>query len=285
MSTLATQLAISDQSINQSIIDVKEDALLASSFIADHVQLITKLEVNLSHAKLTNYSRCLQRYNKVRLLLVEDDPDLSRSLKIDFGRAGYAVDTAMDGQRGEFLGMTENYDIVVLDLGLPKLSGLEVLRLWRQADNNVPVIILTARDAWHEKVDGFKAGADDYLGKPFHIQELLVRIQSLLKRLHGQIKPGFIVCGVALNEDQQTVLIDGQQQIELTSIEFRLLRYLMLNPGKVLSKSKLSEHIYDHESDNDSNVIEVYINRLRIKIGKDLIATRRGQGYVFGVKA
>jgi DNA-binding response OmpR family regulator len=220
----------------------------------------------------------------VRLLLVEDDPDLSRSLKIDLERTGYAVDIAMDGEQGEFLGMTESYDIIVLDLGLPKLSGLEVLRLWRQADNNVPVIVLTARDAWHEKVDGFKAGADDYLGKPFHIQELLARIQSLLKRLHGQVKPVFSVCGVALDEDRQVVLIDGQQ-LELTSIEFRLLRYLMRSPGKVLSKSILSEHIYDHESDNDSNVIEVYINRLRVKIGKDLITTRRGQGYVFGVKA
>jgi two-component system OmpR family response regulator len=220
----------------------------------------------------------------LRLLLIEDDPDLSRSLKVDLEHAGYAVDTAMDGEQGEFLGMTESYDIIILDLGLPKLSGLEVLRLWRQNNNSVPVIVLTARDAWHEKVDGFKAGADDYLGKPFHIQELLARIQVLLKRLHGQIKLGLSVNGVKLNEERQTVLIDEQQQFELTAVEFRLLRYLMLNPGKVLSKSQLSEHIYDYDSERDSNVIEVYINRLRSKLGKNLITTRRGQGYVFGKK-
>ena len=219
----------------------------------------------------------------MRLLLIEDDPDLSRSLKVDLEHAGYAVDIAMDGEQGEFLGMTESYDIIILDLGLPKLSGLEVLRLWRQNNNSVPVIVLTARDAWHEKVDGFKAGADDYLGKPFHIQELLARIQALLKRLHGQNKLGLSINGVELNEERQTLLIDGQQ-LELTAVEFRLLRYLMLNPGKVLSKSQLSEHIYDYDSDRDSNVIEVYINRLRGKLGKNLITTRRGQGYVFGKK-
>ena len=214
---------------------------------------------------------------------IEDDPDLSRSLKVDLEHAGYAVDIAMDGEQGEFLGMTESYDIIILDLGLPKLSGLEVLRLWRQNNNSVPVIVLTARDAWHEKVDGFKAGADDYLGKPFHIQELLARIQALLKRLHGQNKLGLSINGVELNEERQTLLIDGQQ-LELTAVEFRLLRCLMLNPGKVLSKSQLSEHIYDYDSDRDSNVIEFYINRLRGKLGKNLITTRRGQGYVFGKK-
>ena len=219
----------------------------------------------------------------MRLLLIEDDPDLSRSLKVDLEHAGYAVDIAMDGEQGEFLGMTESYDIIILDLGLPKLSGLEVLRLWRHNNNSVPVIVLTARDAWHEKVDGFKAGADDYLGKPFHIQELLARIQALLKRLHGQNKLGLSINGVELNEERQTLLIDGQQ-LELTAVEFRLLRYLMLNPGKVLSKSQLSEHIYDYDSDRDSNVIEFYINRLRGKLGKNLITTRRGQGYVFGKK-
>ena len=221
----------------------------------------------------------------MRLLLIEDDPDLSRSLKIDLEHAGYAVDTALDGEQGEFLGMTESYDIAILDLGLPKLSGLEVLRRWRQANNGVPVIVLTARDAWHEKVDGFKAGADDYLGKPFHIQELLARIQAVLKRLHGQNKPKLCAYGIELNEEQQSVLIDGQKPFELTAIEFRLLRYLMLHPGKILSKSQLSEHIYEYENDPESNVIEVYINRLRRKLGKDLITTRRGQGYVFGKKS
>jgi DNA-binding response OmpR family regulator len=220
----------------------------------------------------------------VRLLLVEDDLNLSRSLKVELEHAGYAVDAATDGKEAEFLGSTESYDIVILDLGLPKLSGLEVLKLWRKNKNNVPVIVLTARDAWHEKVDGFKAGADDYLGKPFHIQELLARLEALLKRLHGVNKLGLSLYGIELNEEQQTLLINGQQQIELTAVEFRLLRYLMMNTGKVLSKSQLREHIYDNESDHDSNVIEVYINRLRSKIGKDLINTRRGQGYVFGKK-
>ena len=220
----------------------------------------------------------------MRLLLVEDDLNLSRSLKVELEHAGYAVDTATDGKEAEFLGSTESYDIVILDLGLPKLSGLEVLKLWRKNKNNVPVIVLTARDAWHEKVDGFKAGADDYLGKPFHIQELLARLEALLKRLHGVNKLGLSLYGIELNEEQQTLLINGQQQIELTAVEFRLLRYLMMNTGKVLSKSQLREHIYDNESDHDSNVIEVYINRLRSKLGKELINTRRGQGYVFGKK-
>jgi DNA-binding response OmpR family regulator len=221
----------------------------------------------------------------MRLLLIEDDPNLRNSLKIDLTNAGFAVDTASDGETGEFLGATENYDIAILDLGLPKLSGLEVLSRWRCAHKNLPVIVLTARDAWHEKVDGFKAGADDYLGKPFHIEELLVRIQALLKRLHGQNQTPINHFGITLDEEQQSVTIDATRRIELTAIEFRLLRYLMLNPGKVLSKSHLAEHIYSYEIERDSNVIEVYINRLRQKLGKNLINTRRGQGYVFGDKA
>ena len=218
----------------------------------------------------------------MRLLLVEDDPGLSQSLKTDLVAAGYAVDLATDGESGEFLGSTENYDIVVLDLGLPKMPGLDVLRCWRQAGNTVPVIVLTARDAWHEKVDGFKAGADDYLGKPFHIEELLARIQALLKRLHGRIQAQLCGCGLVLDEEKQTVCVDGDGQIELTSIEFRLLRYFMLHPGKLLTRVHLMEHVYESDGDPASNVIEVYINRLRRKLGKDLIATRRGQGYIFG---
>ncbi|MGR8940893.1 MAG: response regulator transcription factor [Gammaproteobacteria bacterium] len=218
----------------------------------------------------------------MRLLLVEDDPDLSKSLKADLEKAGFAVDIALDGEFGEFLGMTESYDLAILDLGLPKLPGLEVLRRWRHARNNLPVIVLTARDAWHEKVDGFKAGADDYLGKPFHIEELLVRIQALLKRFHGLAQPRLSHAGLVLDEEKQTVRVDGGLPVELTAMEFRLLRYFMLHPGQVLTKSHLVEHVYELDSDPDSNVIEVYINRLRRKIGKDFIATRRGQGYVFG---
>ncbi|MEQ1529774.1 MAG: response regulator transcription factor [Methylococcales bacterium] len=220
----------------------------------------------------------------MRLLLVEDDPDLSNSLKMDLGDAGFAVDTAMDGEHGEFLGMTENYDVVILDLGLPKMPGVEVLKRWRAADNHVPVIILTSRDAWHEKVDGFKAGADDYLGKPFHTQELLARLQALLKRTCRQNQVALNLHGVALNEELQTVKINDADTINLTAIEFRLLRYFMLHPGQILSKAHLGEHIYEYDSDPDSNVIEVYINRLRRIVGTDLIQTRRGQGYVFGPK-
>jgi two-component system, OmpR family, response regulator len=220
----------------------------------------------------------------MRLLLVEDDVDLSRSLKSELERAGFAVDVALDGINGEFLGMTESYDIAILDLGLPKLPGLEVLHSWRRAGNCLPVIVLTARDAWHEKVDGFKAGADDYLAKPFHIEELLARIQALLNRLHGRIAPQLSLFGLVLDEEQQTLFIDGGDKTELTAMEFRLLRYFMLHPGQVLTKSHLIEHVYKLESDPESNVIEVYINRLRRKVGKDLIATRRGQGYVFGEK-
>ncbi len=220
----------------------------------------------------------------MRLLLVEDDLLLSQSLKTDLLAAGYIVDTAMDGELGEFLGATEHYDAAILDLDLPKLSGIEILQRWRLANNSVPVIILTARDAWHEKVDGFKAGADDYLGKPFHFQELLVRLQAILKRVHRCNQITLNVLGVELDEDEQTAAVHGGQAYPLTAIEFRLLRYFMLNAGKVLNKLQLSEHIYSESSEPDSNVIEVYVKRLRRIVGNELIQTRRGQGYVFGIK-
>jgi DNA-binding response OmpR family regulator len=220
----------------------------------------------------------------LRLLLVEDDLLLSQSLKTDLLAAGYIVDTAMDGELGEFLGATEHYDAAILDLDLPKLSGIEILQRWRVANNSVPVIILTARDAWHEKVDGFKAGADDYLGKPFHFQELLVRLQAILKRVHRCNQITLNVLGVELDEDEQTAAVHGGQAYPLTAIEFRLLRYFMLNAGKVLNKLQLSEHIYSESSEPDSNVIEVYVKRLRRIVGNELIQTRRGQGYVFGIK-
>lgn len=218
----------------------------------------------------------------MRILLVEDEPHISQTLRKDFEAAGYAVDVAMDGERGEFLGSTEAYDLVVLDLGLPKVSGIAVLKSWRAAGNSVPVIVLTARDAWHEKVDGFKAGADDYLGKPFHIEELLARVQAVLKRRHGQVQPKLELYGVHLDEEQQKANVEGIGSITLTATEFRLLRCFMLHPGKVLNKTHLMEHVYDSEADPDSNVLEVYINRLRRKLGKELIHTRRGQGYFFG---
>ena len=184
--------------------------------------------------------------------------------------------------KGEFLGATEHYDLAVLDLGLPRLSGLDVLRSWREASNPLPVLILTARDAWHERIDGFKAGADDYLGKPFHVEELIFRIMSLLKRSHGQAPGTLSYDGIRLDEAHQCVLFDDGRSENLTPIEFRLLRCFMLHPGRILTKAYLAESVYESELEHDSNVIEVYINRLRRKLGDALIATRRGQGYVFG---
>lgn len=219
----------------------------------------------------------------MRLLLVEDDARLSGRLRGELEQVGFAVDIAANGLDAEFMGGSEPYDVAVLDLGLPDRSGLEVLRHWREAGNLLPVLILTARDAWHEKVDGFKAGADDYLGKPFHTEELLARLQALLRRgvahPHGPLR----VAGLELNEATQTArILATAERFDLTGVEFRLLRYFMRHPGQVLSKTRLTEHVYDYDAERDSNVLEVYINRLRRKFGRELIATRRGQGYIFG---
>lgn len=217
----------------------------------------------------------------MRLLLVEDDEQLSAPLKQQLTRSGFAVDVADNGIDGEFMGTEEPYDAVILDLGLPKRSGIEVLKNWRAAGNKVPVIVLTARDAWYERVEGFKAGADDYLGKPFHNEELVARVNALIRRAHQ--KPGgeLTQAGLVLDESRQSVATADGKTIELTGTEFRLLRLFMLHPGQILSKSKITEHVYDFDSDKDSNVIEVYVKRLRQKLGKDFIQTRRGQGYVF----
>ena len=219
----------------------------------------------------------------MRLLLVEDDAELAAGLRSDLEAAGYAVDTSADGLEAQYLGGESGYDAVVLDLGLPTRSGLEVLQHWRSQGNDIPVVILTARDAWHEKVDGFKAGADDYVAKPFHPEELLARIAAVLRRRHGQAGGSLLEAGgVKLDEHRQTACVGHGAEIQLTGTEFRLLRYFMLNPQRVLSKAQLSEHVYDFDSDKDSNVIEVYVNRLRSKIGRERIRTRRGQGYIFG---
>jgi two-component system, OmpR family, response regulator len=217
----------------------------------------------------------------VRLLLVEDDANLVTILRKDLETAGFAIDVADNGIDAEFMGNEGVYDIIVLDLGLPKRSGLEVLKNWRTKHNAVPVLVLTARDAWHERVDGFKAGADDYLGKPFHVEELVARLNALLHRVRE--KPGGLldINGLCLDEDQQSVTTKDGTRISLTGTEFRLLRYFLLHPGRILSKSVLTEHVYDFDSDKDSNVIEVYVKRLREKLGKDCIQTRRGQGYIF----
>lgn len=217
----------------------------------------------------------------MRLLLAEDDQDLVAILKKDLQTAGYAVDVADNGVDAEYLGNEMIYDVAVLDLGLPQRNGIEVLKNWRTADNRLPVIVLTARSAWHERVDGFKAGADDYLGKPFHIEELLARITALLHRSSQRPGGKLQTTGLSLDEEQQTVTTEDGNTHKLTGIEFRLLRYFLLNAGHVLSKSRLTEHVYDFDSEKDSNVIEVYVRRLRQLIGNDRIETRRGQGYVF----
>lgn len=218
----------------------------------------------------------------MRLLLVEDDASLGQQLKSDLAKAGFAVDLVDNGVDAEFMGREESYDLVVLDLGLPLRPGLEVLQDWRTAGNKVPVVVLTARDAWHEKVDGFKAGADDYLAKPFHVEELLMRIQAVVRRNKDQTGGDELkVAQLVLDEERQTVTTAAAEVCELTGTEFRLLRYFMLHPGRILSKSVLTEHVYDYDSDKDSNVIEVYVNRLRQKLGKELIQTKRGQGYIF----
>ncbi len=220
----------------------------------------------------------------MRLLLVEDDRLLAKSLQTDLERQGFAVDLADNGVDAEFMGDQEPYDVVILDLGLPERSGLEVLGNWRQKKNRVPVLILTARDAWHERVDGFKAGADDYLGKPFHIEELVVRLQALVRRSHDM--PGQMLQSgdLELDEERQQVSLPGGERVSLTGTEFRLLRYFMLHPGSILSKTRLTEHVYEQDFDRDSNLIEVYVARLRDKLGKERIITRRGQGYIFMVE-
>ena len=221
----------------------------------------------------------------MRLLLVEDSVPLADELTASLTRQGYAVDWLADGRDADYQGSSEPYDLIVLDLGLPGKPGLEVLRDWRARNLATPVLILTARDSWAERIEGLKAGADDYLTKPFHPEELLLRIQALLRRAHGVAnQPLLQVGGLALDEARQHCRKDGQE-VELTAGEFRLLRYFMLHPGQLLSKSQLAEHLYDGETERASNVIEVHVNRLRGKRGRELIETRRGQGYRFGGSA
>ncbi|MBK8453450.1 MAG: response regulator transcription factor [Thiofilum sp.] len=217
----------------------------------------------------------------MRLLIVEDDQELTTLLQQRFKAAGFAVDLAHNGMDGQFMGEEIDYDAIILDLGLPQKNGIEVLKAWRAKPILTPVIVLTARDAWHERVDGFKAGADDYLGKPFHFEELLVRIQALIRRAHQAVTPNNILdcCGLKLDEDHQTVTTADGMTHELTGKEFRLLRYFMLHPNQILTKSRLTDHVYEYDTDRDSNVIEVYVRHLRRMIGTDRIVTKRGQGY------
>lgn len=214
----------------------------------------------------------------MRILVVEDDKDLNRQLVDALQQNGYVVDKAFDGEEGHFLGDTEPYDAIVLDLGLPVMDGVSVLAKWRRDGRKTPVLILTARDRWSDKVAGFDAGADDYVTKPFHMEEILARLRALVRRAAG-IATSELQCGpVALDTASAKVTVDGRT-IKLTSLEFRLLSYLMHHPGKVVSRIELVEHLYDQDFDRDSNTVEVFVGRLRKKLGVDVLQTVRGMGY------
>jgi two-component system OmpR family response regulator len=215
----------------------------------------------------------------MRLLVVEDDQDLNRQLVKALEEAGYAVDRAFDGEEGHFLGDTEPYDAVILDVGLPKLDGITVLDRWRRDGKMMPVLILTARDRWSDKVTGFDSGADDYVAKPFHMEEVLARLRALIRRTTGHAT-NELVCGpVRLDARAGRVVVDGNP-VKLTSHEYRLLAYLMHYTGRVVSRTELVEHLYDQDFDRDSNTIEVFVGRLRKKLGVDVIQTVRGMGYI-----
>lgn len=214
----------------------------------------------------------------MRLLVVEDDQDLNRQLQTALSDAGYVVDTAFDGAEGHFLGDTEPYDAVVLDLGLPGMDGVRVLEQWREAGKTMPVLILTARDRWSDKVQGFDAGADDYVAKPFHMEEVLARLRALVRRAAGHATAEFECGPVRLDTRAAKVTVEGNP-VKLTSHEYRLLAYLMHHTGRVVSRIELVEHMYDQDFDRDSNTIEVFVGRLRKKLGIDVIETVRGLGY------
>ncbi len=214
----------------------------------------------------------------MRLLVVEDEPDLNRQLVEALSEAGYAVDMAVDGEEGHFLGDTEPYDAVVLDLGLPRMDGISVLEQWRRDHRDMPVLILTARDRWSDKVAGMDAGADDYVAKPFHMEEILARIRALLRRSTGHASSEIEVGALRLDTRLSRVTLDGAA-VKLTSHEFRLLSYLVHHSGRVVSRTELIEHLYDQDFDRDSNTVEVFIGRLRKKLPPDMIKTVRGLGY------
>lgn len=214
----------------------------------------------------------------MRLLVIEDDVELNRQISQALEAAGYAVDRALEGREAVFLGETEPYDAAILDMGLPGLDGLSVLQQWRDGGVATPVLVLTARDRWNDKVLAFDAGADDYVSKPFHMEELLARLRALLRRSAGHAS-NVLACGpVRLDVGAARVTVGGAE-VRLTSHEFRLLSYLMHHPGKTISRTELVEHIYDQDFDRDSNTIEVFIGRLRRKLGVEIIETVRGLGY------
>ncbi len=218
----------------------------------------------------------------MRLLIIEDEPNLREQLQLYLQKQGYAVDVAEDGQAGFFMGREYPFDMAIVDLGLPKLSGIEVIQKWREIEKKFPILILTARGKWQDKVEGLEAGADDYLVKPFHNEELLARIRALLRRSVGVSQPVIQFNSISINTSHQSVSVDNTD-LELTAYEYKVIEYLVMNADKVISKTELTEHIYDQDFDRDSNVIEVFIGRLRKKLDPDgslkPIETLRGRGY------
>lgn len=217
----------------------------------------------------------------MRVLVVEDQASLSAQLAAALSEAGYAVDRAADGERADFLLRTERYDAVVLDLGLPKVDGLTLLRGWRESGHAVPVLVLTARGSWHEKVQGIDSGADDYVSKPFRMEEVLARLRALIRRASGRVTLNLRCGPVLLDPRSARVTVDGAP-VKLTSHEYRVLSYLMHHPDRVVSQAELSEHIYAQDLDRDSNTVEVFVARLRRKLGAEIIETVRGLGYRIG---
>jgi len=218
----------------------------------------------------------------MRLLIIEDEPNLREQLQQYLQKQGYAVDAAEDGESGFFMGREYPFDLAIVDLGLPKLSGIEVIQKWREIDKKFPILILTARGNWQDKVEGLEAGADDYLVKPFHDEELLARTRALLRRSAGVSQPTINFNSICINVSAQTVSVD-EQELELTAYEYKVIEYLVMNSDKVISKTELTDHIYDQDFDRDSNVIEVFIGRLRKKLDPNgklkPIETLRGRGY------
>ena len=223
----------------------------------------------------------------MRLLIIEDEQTLQAQLSEQMRAAGFAVDAASDGKEGLYMGQEYPFDLAIVDIGLPHLSGIEVIKSWREAGKKFPVLILTARGRWQEKVEGLEAGADDYLAKPFHTEELLARVQALLRRSRGAAKSNIDCKPISLDTKTQIVTRDGKT-LELTANEYKVLEYLVVNNQKVISKTELTEHIYDQDFDRDSNVIEVFIGRLRKKLDPENkikpIETLRGRGYRFNLK-
>tara|TARA_B100001179_G_scaffold209522_1_gene175518 strand:- start:267 stop:938 length:672 start_codon:yes stop_codon:yes gene_type:complete len=216
----------------------------------------------------------------MRILVVEDEPTLSKQIVHSLKNVGYAVDAALDGEEGYFLGDTEPYDVIVLDLGLPKIDGFTILERWRKSGNKTPVLILTARDRWQDKIKGFDIGADDFVTKPFSMEEVIARVRALIRRSKGLAKSIIEFGPISLDTSRSKVMVNGRKVI-LTSREYKIFSYLIYNQGKVVSRTELTEHTYDKNFDRDSNVIDAFIKKIRNKIGIDCITTVRGMGYRF----